>query len=100
MATQVASVLCPRRSDEMQIVGITVSTEDVEELGRRLADSGAQETANRLLRAERRGAREIALAALDQQRLLEILARAPEGRFKELRGALVTENRWRAHAGL
>ena len=55
----------------MQIVGIAVGSDEVEELGRRLAESGAHETANRLLRAERRGAREIALDALDQQRLLD-----------------------------
>lgn len=84
----------------MQIVGIAVGSDEVEELGRRLAESGAHETANRLLRAERRGAREIALDALDQQRLLDALTHSREGRFKELRGALVNEHRWRARSGL
>jgi hypothetical protein len=80
----------------MRIINIAVSTEEVEELGRRLAERGAHETANRLVRAERQGANAIALADVDQERLLDALTPAPEGRLVELRKALVTVGRWRA----
>jgi hypothetical protein len=80
----------------MRIINVVVSTEEVEELGRRLAERGACETANRLVRAERQGASAIALADVDQKRLLEALTPGPEGRFEELRRALVNVRLWRA----
>ena len=80
----------------MRIINIAVSTEEVEELGRRLAERGAHETANRLGRAERQGASAIALADDDHERLLDALTPAPEGRFQELRMALVNVGQWRA----
>ena len=80
----------------MRIINVAVSTEEVEELGRRLTERGARETAMRLVRAERQGARAVALADVDQERLLEALTPAPEGRFEELRRVLVNVCRWRA----
>ena len=84
----------------MRIINVAVSTEEVEELGRRLAERGARETANRLVRAERHGASAIALADVDQERLLGALTPAPKGRFEELRRALVNVRHWRAAMGL
>ena len=81
----------------MRIVGIFFGTEQIEELGRRLERQGATETARRILRAERRGAREIALAEDDQELLLEALGESDEPRFQQLCDALNAELSWRAH---
>ena len=83
----------------MRIINVAVSTEEIEELGRRLAERGARETANRLVRAERQGACAIALADVDQEWLLDALTTAPDGRFEELRSTLMRVHQWRAAMG-
>ena len=78
----------------MRIVGVSIRAEDVEELGQRLRERGSLETARRLLRADRRGDPEIALAAHDQHLLLTSLDNPPAG-LQELRRVLLEESQWR-----